>query len=104
MPELTKKLVTKDYIDILNFYNQSIPKSKRLIQLNAEKIMAQKLCKCIKKLDPNINEPRAIGICTKSIFGEKGFKRGKFTCKAKQSVKFLKRPSYSAKLTRRRKK
>lgn len=89
------QLTNKDYINILNFYKLKIPNSKRLLKLNAEKIMAQKLCRCINKLDNN-NEnnlpkyTKSIGICTKTIFSNKGFSRGKFQCTKKQSVKFSK--------------
>ena len=88
-----------DYIKILNFYNKPIPNSKRLIQKHAEKILAEKLCRCIKKLDP-VNEARSIGICTKTIFNNKGYTRGKFSCKKKQHVSF--RKSGSNKKTRKR--
>ena len=81
------KLTNKDYVSILKYYNLPIPKSKRLLQKQSEQIMSEKLCKCIKKLDPT-NESKSIGICTKTIFGRKGFSRGKFQCKKKQSVKF----------------
>ena len=83
------QLTNNDYISILKFYNIHIPKSKRILKNIAEKIMAEKLCKCIKKIDP-INETKSIGICTKSIFNNKGYTRGKFQCKKKQSVKFRK--------------
>ena len=84
---MSGKLTNKDYVSILKYYNLPIPKSKRLLQKQSEQIMAEKLCKCIKKLDPT-NESKSIGICTKTIFGRKGFSRGKFQCKKKQSVKF----------------
>ena len=42
-----------------------------------------------KKID-KINEARAIGICTKTIFNRKGYTRGKFKCKGKSTVKFNK--------------
>ena len=83
------RLTNKDYISILKYYNKKIPKSKTLIKIQAEKIMAQKLCKCIKKVDP-IYEAKSIGICTKSIFNRKGLTRGQFQCKKKQSVKIKK--------------
>lgn len=88
------ELTNKDYVSILKYYNINIPKSKRLLKKNAEKIMAEKLCKCIKKIDP-INEAKSIGICTKTIFNRKGYTRGQFECKKKQSVKF--RKTYKAK-------
>ena len=86
---MSAELTNKDYVSILKYYNINIPKSKRLIKTHAEKIMAEKLCKCIKKIDP-INEAKSIGICTKTIFNRKGYTRGQFQCKKKQSVKFRK--------------
>ena len=83
------ELTNKDYISILKYYKLNIPKSKRLLKIQAEKIMAEKLCKCIKKLDPE-NEAKSIGICTKTIFNSKGYTRGQFQCKKKQTVKFRK--------------
>jgi len=85
-------LTNKDYISILKYYNKKIPKSKIVIKIQAEKIMAQKLCKCIKKIDP-IYEAKSIGICTKTIFTRKGLTRGQFQCKKTQSVKFRKKNS-----------
>jgi hypothetical protein len=79
------KLNNNDYKKILEYYKQNIPKSNRLLKLNAEKLLGEKLCRCIKKLDP-INEARSIGICTKTILNNKGFTRGKFTCKKKRSI------------------
>ena len=86
-------LHSEDYIDILNYYKIPVPKSKRLIQIEAEKILSSKLCKCIKKVkavSKPENEARAIGICTKTIFNNKGYTRGKFKCKGKRYVKFNK--------------
>ena len=83
------ELTNNDYTRILEFYNKSIPKSTRLLKKQAEKILANKLCKCIKKVDKK-NEARSIGICTKSIINNKGFKRGKFTCKKKESISIFK--------------
>jgi hypothetical protein len=80
-------LTNKDYTDILTYYKLPIPKSSRLLQKEAEKIMATKLCKCIKKLDPK-NEARSIGICTNTIFKRKGYSRGEFKCTNKRYVKF----------------
>lgn len=74
-----------DYRQILEYYKKEIPKSKRLLKTNAEKILSEKLCKCIKKLDPE-NEARSVGICTKTIFNRRGFTRGKFNCKRKRSI------------------
>ena len=79
------KLTNKDYRDILTFYKKSIPKSNRYLKIQAEKIMADKLCKCIKKVDQK-NEQKSIKICTKAIFINKDITRGKFTCKKRNSV------------------
>lgn len=86
---MSAELTNKDYVSILKYYKINIPKSKRLLKIQAEKIMSDKLCKCIKKIDP-INEAKSIGICTKTIFNRKGYTRGQFQCKKKQSVKFRK--------------
>jgi hypothetical protein len=79
------ELTIKDYKSILEFYNKNIPKSNRLLKLQAENLLVSKLCRCIKKVDKD-SESRAIGICTKTIINNKGLKRGKFTCKNKQTI------------------
>ena len=83
------KITDNDYKKILEFYKIPIPKSKRILQKKVEKILAIKLCRCIKKVDIE-NEARSIGICTKTIFNRKGLTRGKFRCKGKQTVLFSK--------------
>jgi transposase len=83
------ELDINDYRQILEYYNQKIPKSARLIKLNAEKILADKLCRCIKKIEFK-QESRAIGICTKGIINNKGLIRGKFTCKGKRTINIRK--------------
>ena len=82
-------ITNNDYTKILEYYKIPIPKSKRILQLKANKILSTKLCRCIKKLQPK-NESRSIGICTKTIFNRKGYTRGKFKCQGKQSVIFNK--------------
>jgi hypothetical protein len=79
------QLTINDYKHILEFYNKPIPKSKRLLKSQAEKIIANKLCRCIKKVDVK-NEARSIGICTKTIINNKGYTRGKFSCKNKPQI------------------
>ena len=83
------EITDRDYKKILEFYEKPIPRSKRLLKLEAEKILATKLCRCIKKVDVK-NESRSIGICTKSVINTKGFTRGKFKCKGKKFVTFRK--------------
>lgn len=87
---MSVELTNNDYTDILHFYKMRIPRSSRLLKQQAEKIIANKLCKCIKKLDPK-NEAKSIGICTKTIINNKGYKRGTFKCKPRRTVKLSKR-------------
>jgi hypothetical protein len=84
------ELTINDYKHILEFYKKPLPKSKRILKLQAEKLLSSKLCRCIKKVDKK-NEARAIGICTKTIINNKGFIRGKFTCKKKGSIQLSKK-------------
>ena len=81
-------LTQHDYKQILDYYNISIPANKTHMKSMAEKIIAEKLCKCIKK---NESSPRSIGICTKSVINRKGFARGKFQCKKKRFVTLKRR-------------
>jgi hypothetical protein len=84
------EITNSDYKKILEFYEKPIPRSKRLLKLEAENILATKLCRCIKKVDVK-NESRSIGICTKSVINTKGFTRGKFKCKGKKNLVFRKK-------------
>ena len=72
---MSTELKNKDYISVLKFYKMNIPKSKRLLKQQAENILNDKLCRCIKKLEPD-NETKSIAICSKSIFGNKNLKHG----------------------------
>jgi len=100
-------LKQNDYVKILDYYNIPIsPKdSSKTIKNKAENILAEKLCKCIKKVkksdnvdtngyndddnddddDDNLSESesKAIAICSSSIFEKKGLERGLFNCKKK---------------------
>uniref|UniRef100_A0A6C0E4H4 Uncharacterized protein n=1 Tax=viral metagenome TaxID=1070528 RepID=A0A6C0E4H4_9ZZZZ len=90
---MSYKISKKDYIKILEYYNISIPNNNKNIKEEAETILANKLCSCIKKVGPSIeSEPKSIGICTKTIFNNRNMKRGKFTCKKrnKPRIKFTK--------------
>lgn len=94
-------ILTKiDYEKILNYYNIpfSSSESSKQIKNKAEEILAEKLCKCIKKVkedsdsnnvnthaavDTDTDESRAIGICNDTVFRRKGIKHSAFTCKKK---------------------
>jgi len=82
---MTTELTDADYTQILDFYNINIPKSSRLLKIKATNILASKLCRCIKKVDKT-NEGKSIGICSKTIINNKGYKRGNFTCKKKETI------------------
>lgn len=77
MSSLTKK----DYVKILEYYDDPIPNSYKQLKKRAETILANKLCRCIKKVSSPKDEERGIGICTRSIFNKKGLTRGTFKCK-----------------------
>jgi len=83
------KLTRKNYVDILHYYDISIPKTLGKIRGAAENVMANKLCRCIKRVrgTGEATEGRAIGICTKSIFTNRGYTRKQFRCKGSRSVK-----------------
>ena len=80
-------MTQNDYIKILQYYQLPIPSSKANVKQVAEDILSLKLCKCIKKVSTT-NEPKAIGICSRTIFNRKGLTRGSFKCKTRRFVKF----------------
>ena len=79
-------LVKKDYLSILKFYNIK-PNNLSLIDIKqtAENILANKLCRCIKKVDnyykKNKKKNDIIGICKNSVFTKKKLNFHKFKCK-----------------------
>lgn len=82
------KITKKDYMKILKYYNVKMDNnsSYKTIQDAAENILANKLCRCIKKINPTEkNESKNIAICTNSVLKKKGLKSSKFTCKKKYS-------------------
>ena len=86
-----KSLSTSDYKKILKFYKLSIPKKRKTLKKKAEKIIAKKFCSCIKKVAKKFKqEGIAIGICSKSVVGNKGLKRGKFRCKKSRKIRLYK--------------
>ena len=74
-------LSKSDYIKILNYYKIRVPpgSSSKTLKNKAENILSEKMCRCIKKVGTD-NEPKAIGICTKTVINRKGYRRGKFSC------------------------
>lgn len=81
-------LTKNDYEKILNYYNIpfSSSESSKQIKNKAEQILAEKLCKCIKKVKDSSeteDESRAVAICNDTIFRRKGIRHSAFTCKTK---------------------
>lgn len=82
-------LTKNDYISILNYYNIEMNKDMSSLEIKnkAESILANKLCKCIKKVDTNSgSESRAIAICRDAIIKKKGLDIFSFTCKNKAKL------------------
>jgi hypothetical protein len=101
-------LTKSDYEKILNYYNIpfSSSESSKQIKNKAEEILAEKLCKCIKKVKEgsdntgdgahaDADESRAIGICTDTVFRRKGIKHSAFTCKKKPRLLRFRAKKYS---------
>ena len=85
-------LTKKDYKQLLDYYQVKYKKniSYKKIKNLGEKILAEKLCKCIKKIDKN-NENKSIAICKNSVFTYKGLTFKKFTCKKNNKIYGIKR-------------
>ncbi len=83
------RLSRNDYISILKYYKVDFSNMKiKTIKTTAEDILANKLCRCIKKVDKkNNNETKAIAICKNSIFTKKNLRPSRFKCKG--SAKLL---------------
>lgn len=115
------KLSREDYIKILDYYGiKHQGASLTTIKSKAERVLADKLCRCIKRVDntglngsknnksktsksktskSKNDESRAIAICRDSVLRRKGLTNaGKFSCKPKP--RFLK--SKTSRLTLKR--
>lgn len=84
------KLTASNYNKILKHYKKRIPKTTRKKREQTEDVMAKKMCSCIKKVKgyerntrkkKPLKENSKIAICTKSIFGNRGLKYNRITCK-----------------------
>ena len=84
------KLNLSDYKKILDFYNINYTRlSSTTIKKKAENMLANKLCRCIKKVNARQNikqnmrqqgESQAIGACRNSVITRKNLKIHKFKC------------------------
>lgn len=103
-------LNTSDYKKIIKYYNIKNT-GKNTYKYLAEDILANKLCKCIKKVNKNIdNEKASIAICRKNIFKNRKIDFYNFKCKKsrrlipkKGTMKNLKKFSKNIKFNKTRK-
>jgi hypothetical protein len=81
------KLTHSDYKKILHHYqrNHLTFGNNKSVKERAHRILAQKLCRCIKSNNSkqNLDEGRRIAYCTRSIFNSKGLRSHGFRCKTK---------------------
>jgi len=79
------KLTRSDYMKILHHYQRDHPRGRKTasVKQRAHRILAEKLCKCIKSNGSTIDEGRRIGYCTRSIFNSRGLRSHGFRCKTK---------------------
>lgn len=103
------KLTTTDYVKIVKHYGLSVPLFKKTRKINkkrvksmAEKVLATKLCRCIKAVSKSskLPEPSAIAICNKHIFRNRGLKYHRFTCKKRNALHKKKGEKSSNKLSK----
>jgi len=94
------KLTNKDYLDIMKFYKINVSNmNQKQIKERAENILANKLCRCIKKVDPLIkNEQNAIALCRKTVLLNKNIMNYGFRCKGK--AKFVPKKGTSKNLAK----
>lgn len=87
------KLTRKDYTNLLKHYKIKFSKniSFKKIKILGEKVLANKLCACIKKLNKTnkSNKKKSIAICRNSIFNKKKLNFIKFTCKKSSKLNNL---------------
>ena len=86
-------LSEKDHKLIIEHYGKVIPRTKKGKKNKAERLVAQKLCSCIKKITKKSRKKplraRAIGICSYSVVKNRGMKHHGFTCSKKSKIKRL---------------
>lgn len=88
------KLFKKDYENILNYYNDTFDKNNNIKELKrkVENIIANKLCRCIKKVNNRIKDDNySIAICKNSVLTKKNLKIKGFNCKKKITLKYDKK-------------
>ena len=97
------KLYKKDYENILNYYNESFNQDNTVKELKkkVENIIANKLCRCIKKVNNRIKDnDYTIAICKNSVLKKKNLKIKGFNCKKKITLKYDKKQNCLFKKTK----
>lgn len=96
------KLTRQDYLKILHHY-QPLGRSRRdnnatneTLKSRAQRILAGKLCRCIKANHTN-SETRRIGYCSQAILNRRGLRHHGFRCKTKRGTL---RPKFTRELTK----
>lgn len=81
---MNSDLTREDYETILKYYKIKIPTNLKKLKSLAEDVLANKLCRCIKKVKKTgFTEKNAIKICRKSVLNTKKINMFKFKCKKK---------------------
>ena len=84
-------LTDTDYKSILEYYDRPIPTSRATLKHDAEQLLSEKLCSCIKKVkDKKNTESKSIALCTSTVISRKSIHRGSFSCK-KNSIQLYKK-------------
>ena len=100
---MKKELTKKDYEAILDYYNLNDDKKMSLEEMkqSGEKILATKLCRCIKKVtkqNPELKEQNALAICREALFNKRNLDFYNFKCKQKYSFLPRKKSKQNKKL------
>lgn len=79
---MTMALSQNDYKKILKYYDMAIPSKSTSIKTDAEKVILDKLCRCIKKVSKTpAKNSISIGVCKSSVLTSKRLKINRFRCK-----------------------
>ena len=88
---MKKELTKKDYETILEYYKLNDDKKMSFEEMkqSGEKILATKLCRCIKKVtkqNPELKEQNSLGICRDRLFIKRNMDFYNFKCKEKYTL------------------
>ena len=76
------ELSPNDFRQILKHYKLNVPRSNKKTRKKSTRVLAGKLCRCIKKVKKTkYNKKASTAICISSIFKKRGLSIGRFTCK-----------------------